>query len=256
VHDFAVTQNHLVFLLPPLVFSGERMRQGRSFLDAHVWRPELGLRVLVLPKAQLDAPRWFELPPGMVFHLGNACEEGGVIRLDFMRAPTAWQAQAGILDLMCSHFAPQENTQMAQMELNLNSGRATQQVLPLIGEFPRVDPRFIGQRYDQVFALHNASAAPRPGHDAVMRVHLKSGKVDRYVYGDEMLVEEHVFVPRPASGAPREGAGWLIGTALDLKRQRTLFSVFDAQNLAAGPMAQAQMARTLPLGLHGSFVSP
>jgi all-trans-8'-apo-beta-carotenal 15,15'-oxygenase len=255
VHDFAVTPKHLVFLLPPLVFSSERLRQGSNFLAAHVWRPELGLRVLLLPKAQLDAPRWFELPAGMVFHIGNACEEGGVIRLDFMRAPSAWQAQAGILDLMCGQYAPQENTQMAQMELNLNTGRATQQVLPLIGEFPRVDPRFIGQPYDQVFALHSAGAAHRPGYDAVMRVNLKSGKVDRYVYGDELLVEEHVFVPRPAAGAPREGAGWLIGTALDFKRQHTLFSVFDAQNLAAGPVVQAQMARTLPLGLHGSFVT-
>ncbi len=255
VHDFAVTQNHLVFLLPPLVFEGGRMQQGSSFLQAHVWRPELGLRVLVLPKAQLDAPRWFELPTGMVFHIGNACEEAGVIRLDCMRAPSAWQAQHGLLDTMCGRHAPQEHAQMTTVELNLASGRASQNVWPLVAEFPRIDPRFTGQPYSQVYALARTGAAPRPGYDTVVRVQVQSGKVDRYVYGDEVLVEEHVFVPRPGTTTVREGHGWLIGTALDLQRQRTLFSVFDAQNLAAGPLAQAHMPRLLPLGLHGSFVA-
>ena len=41
------------------------------------------------------------------------------------------------------------------------------------------------------------------------------------------MVEEHVFVPATA-GSGREGRGWLLGTALDLRRQHMLFSVFDA----------------------------
>ncbi len=255
VHDFAVTQNHLVFLLPPLVFERERLQHGSSFLQAHVWRPGLGLRVLVLPKAQLDAPRWFELPAGMVFHIGNACEEGGVIRLDCMRAPSAWQAQHGLLDTMCGLYAPQDHAQLTTLQLNLANGRASQYVAPLVAEFPRVDPRFMGQPYRQVFALGRAGAAPRPGYDAVLRVNVQSGQVDRYVYGDDMLVEEHVFVPHPGRMHAPEGQGWLLGHALDVKRGRTVFSVFDAQNLAAGPLAQGQMARVMPLGLHGSFVA-
>ena len=90
VHDFAVTERHLVFLLPPFVFDQEKFHAGRTFLESHDWKPQLGLRVLVLDKDRLDAPRWFELPPGFVFHIGNACEEGGVIRLDFVRSSSAW----------------------------------------------------------------------------------------------------------------------------------------------------------------------
>ena len=71
------------------------------------------------------------------------------------------------------------------------------------------------------------------------------------------MVEEHVFVPsrggRGSSG--REGDGWLVGTALDLARGQMLFSVFDAQRLADGPLAQASMPRVMPLGLHGIFVA-
>ena len=251
VHDFAVTERHLVFLLPPLVFDAERLQAGATFLDAHVWRPELGLRVLVIEKARLDVPRWFELPPGFVFHIGNACEEGGVIRLDCMRSPGAWQVQQGFLDTMCGEHRPQQQTQLMLVELDLASGRARQAVLAPVAEFPRVDPRFIGRRYSQLFAAARSSATMSPGFDAVMRVDLPSGRIDRYDYGVGMLVEEHVFVPRPGGA---EGQGWLIGSALDPKRRRMLFSIFDASRLSAGPLAQGEMARTLPLGLHGNFV--
>jgi carotenoid cleavage dioxygenase len=68
------------------------------------------------------------------------------------------------------------------------------------------------------------------------------------------MVEEHVFVPDP-QGRGGERDGWLLGTALDLARGTTLLSVFDAHRLADGPVAQASMARVMPLGLHGTFVA-
>ncbi len=33
VHDFAVTERHLVFLMPPLVYDGKRKEAGATFLD-------------------------------------------------------------------------------------------------------------------------------------------------------------------------------------------------------------------------------
>ncbi len=45
-----------------------------------------------------------------------------------------------------------------------------------------------------------------------------------------------------------------MGTALDVKSKRMLLSIFDAQNLRAGPLMQAEMERTMPLGLHACHV--
>lgn len=238
VHDFAVTERHLVFLLPPLVFDLERMRGGQTFLASHVWRPELGMRVLVLPKDALDAPRWFQLPAGFVFHIGNAWEDArrGVIRFDYIRSPDAWWATQGLQDLMRGQFRSAEHTAMALVELDLQSGQARQQLLPHVAEFPRVDPRFVGRRYRQVLVSERVAAGPRPGYDAVTRIDVQTGRADRFRYGTEVLVEEHLFVPR--AGAP-EGHGWVLGTALDLQRRAMLLSVFDAQHLADGPVAQA-----------------
>ena len=256
VHDFAVTERYLVFLLPPYLFDTERLQAGATFFDSYVWRPELGLRVLVFDKADLTAaPRRFELPAGFVFHLGNACEEGGVIRLDCMRAPDAVGVREGFLNLMCGGGDVWDGAQPMWVELDLAGGvaggRARQTVLPLIAEFPRIDPRHVGRRYDSVFMLVRSAAAAHPLRDSVARVDLGRQTVQRYHYGATVIADEHVFVPRPGGA---EGQGWLLGSALDTSRGRTLFSVFDAEHLADGPLAQGEMARTLPAGLHGTFV--
>jgi all-trans-8'-apo-beta-carotenal 15,15'-oxygenase len=253
VHDFAVTERHLVFLLPPLVFDGARLKGGQSFLDSHVWKPQLGLRVLVVPKDALDKPQWFELPAGFVFHIGNAWEDkDGVIRLDCMRADDAWHATTGLKEIMRGNFMTKEFAQLTLIEIDLKARRARQQVLPHSAEFPRIDPRHTGRRHQQLFAALRLSPGSRPGYDAVMRHDIGRGGTDHYRYGPDVMVEEHLFVPRP--GTTREADGWLVGTALDLARGRTLFSVFEAQRLADGPVAQAEMPRLMPFGLHAIHV--
>lgn len=253
VHDFAVTAQHLVFLLPPLVFDAARAQAGATFLDSHVWKPQLGMRVLVLDKRDLETPRWFELPAGFVFHLGNACEDGGVIRLDYIRSPTAWAATTGLKELMQGRYEAREHSTTTLLEIDLQAGRVHQQLLPHVAEFPRVDPRVVGRRYTQVFTAARQHPGERPGFDAVMRLDVGTGGVDSYRYGADVMVEEHLFVPDPA-GSGREGDGWLVGTALDLKRRQMLFSAFNAQRLHDGPVFQAVLPRVMPLGLHGIFV--
>jgi carotenoid cleavage dioxygenase len=253
IHDFAITERHLVFLLPPLVFDAARTAAGETFLDSHVWKPQLGMRVLVLEKDRLETPRWFELPSGFVFHIGNAWEDRGTIRLDYVRSDTARHATTELKQLMQGRYEARETPSVAVVELDLRAGRARQSLLPHWVEFPRVDPRVVGRRYAQVFLAERVKAGDRPGYDSVLRLDVASGMADRYRYGDHVMVEEHVFVAKPA-GSGREGDGWLLGTALDLKQRAMLFSVFDAQRLAAGPIAQGTLARVMPLGLHGIFV--
>ncbi len=253
VHDFAVTERHLVFLLPPLVFDNERSLAGETFLDSHVWKPQLGMRVLVLRKGDLQRPQWFELPAGFVFHLGNAWEDGGTVRLDYIRSDTAFTATTGLKELMQGKDPSGEHPQVAVVEIDLRAGKAGQHLLPHRAEFPRVDPRVVGRRYSQVFAAERVNPGNRPGFDSVMRLDVTTGKADRYRYGADVMVEEHIFVLNPARSG-REGEGWVLGTALDLMRREMLFSVFDAQHLADGPIAQGTLPRVMPLGLHGLFV--
>ena len=80
---------------------------------------------------------------------------------------------------------------------------------------------------------------------------IEDGRCDRYDFGEDWLVEEHLLVP-DASGAGGP-ARWVVGTALNMRERRTFISVFGAGDIAAGPVARVALPYALPLGLHGSF---
>ncbi|MCW8196872.1 carotenoid oxygenase [Verminephrobacter aporrectodeae subsp. tuberculatae] len=251
VHDFAVTERHLVFLLPPLVYDGKRREAGASLLDAHVWRPELGMRALVVEKRDWDKRQMLALPAGFLFHVGNAWEEdtprGTRIHLDYARTDNADPVFTTLREVMRARLVRNLRPQLSIATLNLGTGQATQQTLPLEAEFPRIDPRRVGLRHRHV--VHATQVRPDlPGFGAVARTNVENGRSQRFSYGAQAIVEEHVFIPdgtRP---------GWVLGTAFDFGRQKTLLSCFAADHLAAGPVAQATLAYALPLGLHGAFI--
>jgi all-trans-8'-apo-beta-carotenal 15,15'-oxygenase len=252
VHDFAVTERHLVFLMPPLVYDAARKQQaGTSFLDAHVWRPELGMRALVVDKKDWGKHQLLTLPAGFLFHVGNAWEEatpkGTRIHIDYVRSDDASSVFTTNRELMRGRRVTSPEPHLTVATLDLATGRATQHALDFAAEFPRIDPRRVGLRHRSV--VHATQLMKeRPGFGAIARTDVETGRSQRFVYGAQAMVEEHVFVPdgrRP---------GWILGTVLDLARGKTVLSCFAADNLRAGPVAQAILPRALPLGLHGAFV--
>lgn len=66
-------------------------------------------------------------------------------------------------------------------------------------------------------------------------------------------VSEPVFVPRPQS--VREGDGWLLCIIHDENTDRGQLAVFDAQHVAHGPIARAQLPWRVPMGFHGTWVA-
>ncbi len=252
VHDFAVTAGHLVFLLPPLVYDAQRRMAGASVLDAHQWRPELGMRVLVVHKQDWKRQQMFHLPAGFLFHLGNAWEEhtasGTVIHVDYARATDASGVLSDTREVMRARLAGSAGPVLTVARLDLRTGQATQASLGVEAEFPRIDPRRVGQRHRQVVhATGTQGGLPLWG--AIASTNVETGVSQRYRYGPHTIVEEHVWVP------DTRGPGWVLGTALDYARKQTLLSCFAADALADGPVAQATLPYALPLGLHGVFLA-
>lgn len=253
VHDFVVTARHLIFVLPPFRFNLAKMGEGVSFLECHEWLAGAPLRALVVQKSDLTV-RWiFELPAGFVFHFGNGWEDSaGVVRFDFVRSADASAMTRSFKDIMRGVITSSAPAEIALVRLDLATGRSEQTIVPGSVEFPRVDPRLVADRYRNLYvAAASGRKAGGFGFNAVRRFDITNGKTDEFDYGENYMVEEHVFVPdRTASG---DGAGWAIGTALDIGTARTVLSIFDGLNLAAGPIARAALPYALPLGFHGAF---
>jgi carotenoid cleavage dioxygenase len=253
VHDMAVTPRYLVLPLPPVSFDFDKpVAEGpRHF----AMKPGEPLRVLVMEKDDITRRRVFELPPEMVFHVGNAHETAdGRIVLSYVGAPDAWFLDQAAVALMAGQPVQAGPVGLRIAMLDMRTGRATQQALPGTVEFPRMDPRRIG--LPARWLATGAAWREIPGRSqallhGVQRVDLQTGRTHRFDYGDHCVVEEHILVPKP--GKSGELDAWLLGTTYDARRQATVLNLLDAAHVEDGPVAQAVLPYTLPLGFHGNF---
>lgn len=258
-HDFVVSQRHLVFVLPPMRMNMEKLRAGSSFVDAIDILKDAPMRVMTVEKADFSKRRMYELPPGFVFHFGNAWEDkDGSIRFDYVRSDPGADVMTGVMRaLMRGDLAGMSDighSYSTQVVIDPARGSIRQESHKEDVEFPRVDPRFVTRRNSQLF--HTAGIGTTEstfGLNAVLRYDLDSGKSDRYVFPREYSLEEHIPVPRP--GSSKEGDGWLVGCAFNARTGKTEVNVFDAQRLADGPLATARLPYAIPLGFHGHFLA-
>ncbi len=255
VHDFVVTARYLVILLPPFVDEHDPSSpRGGSFLDAHVWRPELGTRVLTIDKNTLEPVRRHELPPGFHFHHGNGWEEAdGTIRLDLCQAPDPRFVTEDLRAVMRGAIDfPSTHPRYCSVSVRRGSA-AIDRAAPGAAEFPRIDPRRTGRRHRRVFALTSGDNDRGAGGGWPFRrttvIDPERGAVESWEYPRHQVPEEHVFVPHGND----EGEGWLIGPFLDTRRRAAGVNVFEAARVADGPLWQGILPYPLPLGLHGFF---
>ena len=254
-HDTAMTAQYIVLPLPPVKMNYGAIARGAPPEQAFVFEKNEPLRILVMRKDDISQRRIFELPAQMLFHVGNAYERpDGSIALTFVSADNDEFLIHGAVALVAGHVQGETGSSMQSAVLDMKSGRATVEAMPGIVEFPRIDPRRIGVPARFVVAASNWKRHPgRDGglfHGLQVR-DLQTGNVDRFDYGESAVVEEHIVVPKPGATAERDA--WLIGTTFDARKKVTRVNVIDAKHVADGPIAQASLPYSLPLGFHGNF---
>jgi all-trans-8'-apo-beta-carotenal 15,15'-oxygenase len=254
VHDFVISAQHLIFLVPPYDLLADT---GLSFAERHAWagsgpqaRP---MRAVVVSKATLQVRQVFELDPRMVFHFGNAFDDGQTTRLDAVLHEGDALASFGALMRGERQSNLPERSHTAQITLDYASGKAGQSRLFGSGEFPRVMPQQVGLRHRKLAVLSSAARNREHILDTVNLVDTDTGKADSYRFDAGWQAEEHVLVPR--RNARSETDGYLVGVAQDTRRLHTVMTVFDAAHVADGPLALARLAYRTPVCFHGNFLS-
>jgi carotenoid cleavage dioxygenase len=253
VHDFVISAQHLIFLVPPYDLLSDT---NLSFAERHAWagsgpgaRP---MRAVVVSKATLQLRQVFELDPRMVFHFGNAFDDGQTTRLDAVLHDGDALASFGAL--MRGERQPNrpKRSHTAQVTLDYASGKAHQARLFGNSEFPRVMPQVVGRRHRKLAVLSSAARNREHILDTVNLVDTDTGKADSYRFNAGWQAEEHVLVPR--RNARSETDGYLLGVAQDARRGETVMTVFDAAHVAGGPLALARLSYRTPVCFHGNFL--
>ncbi len=256
VHDMAVTERHLVVPIPPLILDFAALQRGVGAAGAFRFDAAQPLRVLVMDKADLARQRIFELPPEMLFHVGNACEcADGVVELSYVGSPDAGFLTGQAMAMMKGQTAADDiPSSLRVARMDLRSGRATVERFDDAVEFPRCDPRRVGRPTRWLLSPTGwRRDAPAGFFHALQLRDLHTGRTQRHDFGPGEVVEEHVVVPRP--GREAELDAWLLGTSHDWRRGQTVLNLFDAAHLDEGPIARAWLPYALPYGFHGNFTA-
>lgn len=249
IHDFAVTERSLVFLVGNLRHEAMRL----PFLDSFRWDDSRAMHIIAFDKADWSRRRVWDLPPGFLFHVGGAWEDAdGTIHVDAALSDDSRFATQGARDVMRGTPQPDGEGISRMRKITLYPGGRFEQAVFADGyaEFPQIDPRFTGLA--RRFTWHVGWRPEQTrGAGQIVQRDLVLGATRRFEFGEHIVVEEPLFVPaRP--DAP-EGEGWLIHTALNKRERASELHVFAAQRLEDGPVASWRLPYACPFGFHGCW---
>jgi all-trans-8'-apo-beta-carotenal 15,15'-oxygenase len=254
LHDFLVTERHLVFILHPVAFSPFAMLAGlRSFADSLTWKPKQGNLVLVQDKAG-GKPALIEAPAAWMWHALNAYERGGAIIADFVgyEAPDHFIGDAPAFSAVTrSEEGEAKHPGTVRRYVIDPKARTLREETIDAGnhEFPMVDLRMAlrKHRYGWFACGHAGDWI----FDGVTRLDMESGAREEYRFGSRHFVGEPIFAPRGV----REGDGWILAQVQSGETGTNFLAVFEAANLAAGPVAKVHLRHHAPISFHGHWES-
>ncbi len=264
MHDFVITQNHVLFPVYPTTADLERIKAGGDH-----WAHQMGLDswVGVMPRyGDVSELRWFKGPKGVFcFHMMNAHEDAdGRIQFDQCLAdvnPFPFiQAVTGL------SIPPWDNGgRLARWTIDLNNGTETisETVIGPPGDFPVIPAARQGRPYDHAWMLTMNPEMQGPPviggpvnamFNAVMRLDFAGKPPQLFALPMGFCFNEPVHIP--ASDAGHDG--WLV-MVVDQQTGPTDFThgcwIFDAGNLGAGPVAKVAIPQRLRPQIHGWWAS-
>ena len=254
VHDFVVTRDWIILPIFPLTGSMDRAMKGLppyrlGARQGHARRAGAAPR-LGRPGALVQRRPVLRVPPDE--RLRHARRQGGVrhdevpggAAVPRARRPArqrrAAGGDAGALDLRPARAIA---TASANRPLDDHPG-----------EFPRLDERYTALPYRHGWfqaGLVTDAKRGREARDGLAHIDHASGKVSPWMPAPGDHCGEPVFVPRRADAA--EGDGFVLSVIFRAETQCSDLAVFDAQNLADGPLALAHLSHRVPAGFHGNW---
>ncbi len=233
----------------PLTGSLERAMKG---LPAYAWEPEKPVMVGVMRRdADVSTIRWFNAPASYVFHPMNAYEADGKIVAEVCRYDSA-----PLFPLADGSPGARSAARLTRWTFDLSGATDAirEEVIDDVdSEFPRFDERLAGSAYRHGWYAADTRNTQSVKFNAIAHMDLKTGQRQLYQLNGGDMPSEPVFTPRAADAA--EGDGWLTAVIWRAGEDRSDFVVFDAQDVAKGPIGVAQLPRRVPFGFHGNWVS-
>jgi len=263
IHDWAITQEHVIFPVFGYTTSLERLRQKKIH-----WAWEKGAPTYfgILPRnGDAKDARWFKGPERAIVHTFNARTVGSKVILDapvFDSNPFPFFPFAD-----GSKWDPAKGRALIRritFDLNSKDDGFTEEILfPNLGivDLTRIDERFMSLDNRYGFTSFRDAAKPfdetRAGNLSARVTNsygifdLKDGTMRSYFAGDTHSLQEVTFVPR--SKDSEEGDGWLVGVANNYAEMRSELVIADARHPEDGDVARVLLPFRSNVQVHGRW---
>ncbi|MBN8609496.1 MAG: carotenoid oxygenase family protein [Deltaproteobacteria bacterium] len=251
VHDFAITESHLVIAVPPLEVGVAGFLAGVSAPTKNMrWAPERGTEILLVERAAPHAVRRITTDAFFAFHFGHGFESsdgttvahlcvfdrfdpGEAFAIDRARSGRAW------VDAAKSH--------LERLEIDANGTLRRTRVSDEVLEMPTVPHARETHRATWIYPL-----VTRDHHDRVGKLEVATGKIEIADLGAHRHPGESNFVPRREG--THEDDGWLLTQVYDASRHRSGVAVLDARRVSDGAVGTAWLSHHIPVPIHGTWV--
>ena len=251
-HDMAFSENYAIFADLPLFWDPALLTMG---VHKATWFPELPTRFAVMPRRGSTSDiRWFEADPTYVLHWLNAFEEGDELVVDgfFQHNPSPARRPGASRNETIYRYIDfhKIDPRPHRWRFNLVTGATKEESLSdRPSEFGMINPLVAGQSYRYTYNMTCA-----PGwflFDGLVKHDLKTGREERYEFGEGVFGSETPFAPRP--GASTEDDGYLVTFTTDVGRDLSECLIFDATRLTDGPVARVRLPERISSGTHSCW---
>ncbi|MEM6681645.1 MAG: carotenoid oxygenase family protein [Pseudomonadota bacterium] len=253
MHTLLLTENHVIFPVLPIECSLQRAKEGGPLVS---WREDLPTLIGIMARdGNCSDIRWLEMEPRHMYHEFNAWEEDGKIIADVAAGDNTplYPNSDGTIK---AHRDTTQSLRRWTIDLTGNTNTVKEEVLNDRDiHFPRPDDRMMTRATRQTFANINLSSVDgrADGMDAVMRYDTASGEEDVYHFGPGTHCGELIFAPRV--GAMEEGDGYAVTLVHRPNAKESSLAIFDANNIKAGPVAEAVVPFQVSSGFHCNYYS-
>jgi carotenoid cleavage dioxygenase-like enzyme len=245
-----ITENHSILMDLPLLQDQQARAAGKHRI--HFDR-SLPARFGVIPRHGDGASiRWFEARACYIYHVINAWEDGDEIVLDVCRVKNPQHQPSHHTPLARMLAYLRLNAHIYRYRFDLRTGRTTEGPLDDDDmEFPSVDTRVVSRPHRYSYSMHLATKETLL-FDGLVRFDSRTGDKQRHLFGPGRWGGEAPFAPR--DGSTGETDGYLVSFVTDEREQRSEVAIFDAADVAAGPVGRVLLPCRVPIGFHACWV--